>query len=300
MGRLPSAASSSRLLSGVAESSIMSIELPEARILAEKLNETIVGKVIREYDLQDVDSMMKIGFVNNELSEFKPILGKTVESAASRGNTIKVKLTGSMNLLIAPEYGGVITYIEEGAIPKYHLKLGFRDGSALTVRITSMGVIYAVHDEELEDSYMYRRDFLGGVSPDEPAFTWEWFNETFGSENKQLKPLIVGKDAHLIGLSNAAFQDIIYRAGLHPKRRASELTGTELHLLYDSIKFVVEERLKQGGKDDFTDIHGVQGRYVPAMGSNMNGKNCPRCGTKIEKIAHGGGSVYLCPKCQQV
>jgi len=253
----------------------------------------------RSFTGSNANGMMKIGFVNKDLSEFKPIIGKTVESAASRGNTIKVKLSGSMNLLLAPEYGGVITYVEDGEVPKYHLKLVFSDGAMLTVRLTSMGVIYAVNDDGLEDSYMYRRDFLAGVSPIGPDYRWEWFQETIGSQNKQLKPLIVGKDAPLIGLSNAAFQDIIYRAGLHPKRQASALSEIELHALYDSIRYIVEERFKQGGKDEFVDINGVHGKYVPAMGSNMNGKTCPKCGTKIEKISHGGGSVYLCPHCQQ-
>ena len=276
----------------------MSIELPEARILAEQLNETIVGKVIKSYNLRDVERMIKIGFVNKNISDFETIRGKTVEKVVSRGNTIKVSLSDSMNLLLAPEYGGVITYVEADDVPKYHLKLLFRDETALTVRITSMGLIYAVPDEGLKDNYMYSRDFMGGVSPDEPEYTWAWFKETFGSENKQLKPLIVGKDAHIIGLGNAAFQDIIYRARLHPKRRASELSEDELRALFDSIKHVVDERLKLGGKTDFTDIHGVNGGYVPAMSPNMKDQTCPICGAKIEKIAHGGGSVYLCPSCQ--
>jgi formamidopyrimidine-DNA glycosylase len=242
--------------------------------------------------------MMRIGFVNKDLSEFESITGKTVNDVVSRGNTIRVKLSGSMNLLLAPEYGGVISFIQSGMAPKYHLKLAFRDSSRLTVRVTSMGVIYALPDEKLKDSYMYRRDFLGGVSPDAPEYTWEWFKKTVGSENKQLKPLLVGKDAHLIGISNATFQDVIYRAGVHPKRRASGLSESELRALYDAIKYVVDERLRLGGKDEFTDIPGVSGRYVSAMGPNMKDKTCPRCGSKIEKIAHGGGHVYLCPVCQ--
>jgi formamidopyrimidine-DNA glycosylase len=35
------------------------------------------------------------------------------------------------------------------------------------------------------------------------------------------------------------------------------------------------------------------------MGPNMKGKVCPACGTPVEKISHGGGHVYLCPKCQR-
>ena len=89
----------------------MSIELPEARILAQQLDASLKGKTIKSFDLQDVERMMKIGFINKDLSEFEAIKGKTIESAKSRGNTIRVKLSDAMNLLIAPEYGGVITFL---------------------------------------------------------------------------------------------------------------------------------------------------------------------------------------------
>jgi formamidopyrimidine-DNA glycosylase len=277
----------------------MSIELPEARILAQQLDESLKGKTIKSIDLKDVDRMKKIGFVNKNLDDFEAIKGKTVESAVSRGNTIRVKLTGSMNLLLAPEYGGVVTYISEGGKPpKYHLLLEFTDGSILTTRITSMGIIYAVDDEHISDNYMYRRDFMAGVSPDEPSFTWEWFKDTIGPENRQPKPLLVGKDAPIIGISNATFQDVLYRAGVHPKRKVSELSEVELKALYEAIKTVISERLNKHGKTEFKDIYGVQGGYTAAMGPNMKNQNCPRCGTPIKKIAHGGGSVYLCPTCQ--
>jgi formamidopyrimidine-DNA glycosylase len=277
----------------------MSIELPEARILANQLNESLQSKTVNSFDLQDVERMMQIGFFNKNLADFEAIKGKTVKSVKSRGNTIIVQLSESMNLLIAPEYGGVITYLPKGGKPpKYHLKLEFTDGSILTTRITSMGVIYAVHEQNLSESYMYKRDFLGGVSPDKPDFTWEWFKDTIGSENRQLKPLLVGKEAHIIGVSNATFQDVIYRAGIHPKRRASELSKKELKLLFEAIKTVINERLKQNGKTKFRDIYGTQGSYIASMGPNMKDKNCPKCGTIIQRLAHGGGHVYLCSKCQ--
>ena len=278
----------------------MSIELPEARILAQQLDQAITGKTIKEYDLKDVERMIKIGFLNKDLSEFKPIKEKKVLSVTSRGNTIRVQLSDDMNILIGPEYGGVLTYLKTGGkVPKYHLKLVFNEGSILTTRITSMGLIYAVADNAITENYMYNRDFLGGVSPDEPDFKWEWFRETMGIENRQLKPLLVGKDAHIIGVSNATFQDVIYRAKIHPKRKASSLSENELRALYDAIKTVITERLEKQGKAKFTDIYGEKGGYIAAMGPNMKNQKCTRCGSAIEKLAHGGGSVYLCPVCQQ-
>jgi formamidopyrimidine-DNA glycosylase len=277
----------------------MSIELPEARILAKQLNNCITGLEIESYDLMDVERMMKIGFINKNLFDFEALIGKEVEKVVSRGNTIRIKLDSSMNLLIAPEYGGIITYLQEGGrIPKYHLKLVFLNGSILTIRITSMGIIYALRDEDLGDSYMYKRDFLGGVSPDEEDFSSEWFNKTIGTENRQLKSLLVGKDAYIIGVSNATFQDVIYRAGIHPKRKASDLSNQELEKLYNAIKYVVSKRFEMNGKTEFTDIYGDQGGYIPSMGPHMKDNKCPNCGNKIERLSHGGGHVYICTNCQ--
>ena len=277
----------------------MSIELPEAHILAEQMNEALKGKKVKSHDLQDIERMIKIGFIKNIL-DFDDLVNRTINDVASRGNTIRVALDEGMNILIGPEYGGIIRYHEGGGkIPKYHLRLDFTDGSILTARITSMGIISAVKDEDLDQSYLYRRDFLRGVSPISKEFTFERFYELIHDKNKQIKPLLVGKEAQLVGLSNAAYQDVIYRAGIHPKRRASELSKDELRALYDAIKVVIEERLRLGGKDKFTDLYGNPGRYTPAMGPNMKGQNCPKCGTPIEKLAHGGGHVYLCPKCQK-
>ena len=277
----------------------MSIESPEARILADQLDDALRGKTVESYDLKDVELMMRIGFINKDVFEFDILLGKTIKGATSRGNVIRVKFTNTTNLILAPEYGGVLTFLPtEGKVPKYHLRLDFTDSSKLTIRITSMGLIYALKDEKLADSYMYKRDFLNGVSPDEPEYTWDWFKETIGGLNRQLKPLLVGKDAPLIGISNATFQDVIYRACVHPKRKVSDLSEGELRGLYDNIKLVIEERLRLKGKHQFVDINGERGRYVAAMGPNMKDRSCPKCGTAIQKLAHGGGHVYLCPICQ--
>jgi formamidopyrimidine-DNA glycosylase len=279
----------------------MSVELPEALILAEQMNEELKGKRVAACQLRDTDRMQRIGFINKDLTDFDRLVGGGIESAVSRGNTILVKLDNGMNLIITPEYGGRIFYHSDAdaAPEKYHLRVDFTDGATLTVRLTSMGVIRAAGDSELGESYVYRRDFSEKASPIEEAFTAEEFSELISGRNRQLKQVLVGKDAVLVGLSNSAFQDVIYRAGLHPKRKASELSSDERRSLYDAIRLVMEERIRLGGKDRFQDFHGRRGGYTPAMGPNMKGHDCPACGTPIERISHGGGQVYLCPSCQK-
>ncbi len=272
-----------------------SIEYPEAQILAKQLHETLKGKTVEFYDLKDCEKLQRIGFVNKNLDDFKMLLGRRVVEAGSKGNTVRVRLDCGVNLMLAPEYGGVILFTDAEA--KYHLKVGFKGGDQLTVRLTSMGGIKVIADDQLEGFYMYKRDYMGAPNP--PEATAKQFRELVASRRTQLKPILVGKDAVLTGLSNSAFQDIMWRAGVHPHTKASELSTQQLDALYSAIKGLVEERLSLGGKDEFVDLFGKPGRYAPRMGPNMKGKACPRCGAKVEKIAHGGGQVYLCPGCQK-
>lgn len=279
----------------------MSIELPEAKILAEQMNKELRGKHIKAYHLQDSERLQRIGFMNKNIESFDQLVNGEVESVISRGNAIRVKLNNGVNLILSPEYGGQILYhTSETAISeKFHLKLDFCDNTALTVRLTSMGGIYALKNNDLMNSYIFKRDFNPEVlTPTDEEFTYERFSKLLADNSRALKSVLVGKDAVVVGLSNSAFQDIIYRAKLHPKRKASELNMNERQALYDAVKLVLQERIRLKGKNQFLDLHGNPGRYTPAMGPNMKQHNCPVCGTPIKKLSVEGGHVFFCPKCQ--
>jgi len=240
--------------------------------------------------------------MDKNAKSFDRLVDGKIESVTSRGNVVLAKLDNGMNLILGPEYGGMIFYhtSEETAPGKFHLKVDFDDGTSLTVRLTSMGLINAVRDDELERSYVYRRDFNPEVnSPLDKGFTFDRFSELLKDKNWMLKSVLVGKDAVVVGLSNSAFQDIIYRAGLHPKRKASELDEDESRALYDAIRLVLNERIRLNGKDQFLDLYGNRGGYAPAMGPNMKQQPCPNCGTPVEKLSVGGGQVYFCSHCQK-
>jgi formamidopyrimidine-DNA glycosylase len=279
----------------------MSIELPEATILAAQMDEALRGKQIIACRLQDYERLQRIGMLNKDLAVFDRLVTGTIDAVVSRGKVIRVQLNNHMNLLLGPEYGGQVFYhARVGATPrKFHLKVEFRDGTALTVRLTSMGVILALNDDDLDSSYLYQRDFNMQVpSPLDADFTPGRFAQLLTENTRQLKAVLVGKDAVVVGLSNSAFQDILYRARLHPKRRASALTPEEQRSLYDAVQRVLRERLRLQGKDQFADLYGNQGGYTPAMGPNMKAQTCPACGMLVAKLRVGGGHVYFCPTCQ--
>ena len=279
----------------------MSIELPEAKILADQMNKELKGKHIKSYCLRDCGKLQKIGFINRDSKSFDKLLNREIKSVTSRGNSVLVKLDERMNMILNPEYGGEIFYHSaETKVPeKFHIKIGFSDKTALTIRFTNMGGMRVSSDDELKDSYMFKRDFNFEIlSPIAGDFTFERFSKLLSDNNRALKPVLVGKDAVLVGLSNSAFQDVLYRAKLHPKRKASEMNLDEQKSLYNSIRLVLRERLRLGGKNQFLDLYQNQGHYVSTMGPNMREKNCPICKSPIQELSLGGGKVFVCPKCQ--
>lgn len=279
----------------------MSVELPESKLLAEQMNQKIKGKQVKSFQAKDCERLQKIGMMEEDLNVFNQLVNAKIETITSRGNVLRLKFDNGNNMIIGPEYGGEIFYTPDVKdLPRFHLRLDFSDDTVLTVRLTSMGVIQVRKDDDLDTSYVYRRDFdATKLSATEEDFTFEQFSKRMANQNKMLKAVLVGKNAILVGINNSTFQDILYRARIHPKRRASELAGEEMQSLYDTISLVFNERIRLKGKDNFRDLHQKQGGYTPAMGPNMKQQNCPECGTLIEKLSHGGGHVYLCPTCQK-
>jgi formamidopyrimidine-DNA glycosylase len=279
----------------------VSVELPEAYILAGEMNSELRGKEIAGFTLKNHERLQRLGFVTNDSSAFEGLLGGRIGSIVTRGNVIRVKLDNGLNLILALEYGGTVQYhVGNSGLPeKFHLELRFMDHSRLTLTLTGMGVIQALKDEELTQSYVYRRDFSDTASPmNAEEFNLERFTKELSKQNVNIKSVLVGKNAVIVGLSNSAFQDVLFHAGIHPKRKASSLTEKEKQALYDATKTVIQARIKAGGKTQFQDLYGKQGSYTSAMGPNMKDKPCTVCGGEVEKLNLGGGQVFFCPKCQ--
>jgi formamidopyrimidine-DNA glycosylase len=94
----------------------------------------------------------------------------------------------------------------------------------------------------------------------------------------------------VVVIGNSAFQDICFRARLHPKRRGASVNSERRGGLVDAFSSLVAERLHAGGKAGFVDMYGSPGRYEPLMGPNRKNGPCLRCG--IESVAVGGGRAY--------
>ncbi len=271
-------------------------ELPEFVTLAGQINATLTGKTIRHGRLGN--SLHKFVWYNRQPDEFAALAGgKMVGAAHARGKWLFIPLDPGYVLLFG-ECGGKLLYHPAGArLPgKYHLVLAFTDGSALTA-MTQMWGAMELYEAGRERQYV--KDMR--PTPVEPAFTFEYFSALIDSlllgEKRSVKGLLT-QEQLIPGLGNAIGQDILFRAGLHPKHPIGDLSVDQRRRLYDAIGLTVAEAIAGGGRNDETDLFGRPGGYVRLMDSRAVGQPCPVCGAPIEKIQYLGGACYLCPRCQ--
>jgi formamidopyrimidine-DNA glycosylase len=273
-------------------------ELPEYVTLARQINESVAGKTIRSGSLGN--SPHKFVWYNRTHDEFAVLTqGKAVGQAAVRGRWLFVPLQPG-HVLLFGECGGRLLYHAPGArLPdKYHLWLTFDDGSALTA-LTQMWGAMELYEAGQEQERQYVKDMR--PTPVGPEFTFAYFTALIDSllagPKRSVKALLT-QEQLIPGLGNAIAQDIMFRAGLHPKYPITDLDGARRRRLYDAIAATVQDAIAQGGRSDEFDLYNRPGGYRRLMDSRAAGQPCPACGAIVEKIQYLGGACYFCPRCQ--
>jgi formamidopyrimidine-DNA glycosylase len=162
------------------------------------------------------------------------------------------------------------------------------------------GVVCWAEGENYENSYYATA--LSKPSPLTDAFDEAYFLALLAPDAVRKLPLkaALATEQRVPGLGNGCLQDILWEAHLHPRKKLSALTEQELHQLYLSLKLILLEMTKAGGRSTEKDLFGQPGGYRVRLCAESNGKPCPRCGTTIVKEAYLGGSVYTCPTCQKL
>jgi formamidopyrimidine-DNA glycosylase len=273
------------------------IELPEALVISRQIDETLSGKEIAVGNQGNAPH--KFAFYSRPAPEYETIFpGKTIRGGRYLGSTILIDLDQEDVLALGDGGCRAQFHSSEKSLPKKRqLYIEFTDHTYLTVTIQMYGGILLLHRSELDHHPLIKT----GVSPLSDQFTPEYFNRLFteipAGDSRSVKYFIISKPG-ILGIANGYTQDILFRAGLHPKRRITTLTSQERELLYTAIRQTVREAVNLCGRDSERDLFGQPGGYRRILDSRSEGQPCPNCGTPIVKIAFLGGASYFCPLCQ--
>jgi len=139
-----------------------------------------------------------------------------------------------------------------------------------------------------------------GLEPLSAEFTPQALAALLAGRSRQMKPLLLDQTC-IAGIGNIYADEALFRAGVHPLRRAETLTTEEIARLHAAIQAVLTLGIEHGGTTfgRHQDIWGEAGRNRAHLAVyQRTGEPCLRCGTPLARLVVAQRSAHFCPTCQ--
>jgi formamidopyrimidine-DNA glycosylase len=276
----------------------LGLELPEIINLHHQMEEKIKGKLITEIILGDrCKSLIKQGMCNLNTRKGE-ILNSPIKSIKSSGKWIFIEFENEKYLLLGEIIGKFQYQSENKEIPSnYHVLFEFDDDTILTFQ-SSLYAFLQVADKEQLKNHKYAGSL--GPTPLDKQFTYSYFADVLSkNKNKGIKGLL-NLQSDISGLGNAYINDILNEAKIHPKSKVKTLNDAKKKKLYNVIIRTMKSAVEDSGSSKEYDLFGKPGGYLRITDQRSKDKNCPRCGSNMEKINVLGSSSYVCQHCQKI
>jgi formamidopyrimidine-DNA glycosylase len=127
----------------------------------------------------------------------------------------------------------------------------------------------------------------------------EYLTGVFGRK-ASVKGLLLDQSV-ISGLGNIYVDEVLFAAGVHPRRKADTLTRKEIESIHVATRDILGRAIELRGTtfDSYHDAFGEGGKFQHQLKVFARAeKSCLVCGTKIEKSRVAGRGTHVCPSCQ--
>jgi formamidopyrimidine-DNA glycosylase len=242
-------------------------ELPEAERARLQI-ERVLGREIAAVDDRDTYVCRP-----HAPGEFAVLAGRRLTAAHRRGKFLWADTDGGPELGLHLGMAGRIV-VDEPADRWDRFALEFADGGRMALR-----------DKRRLGRALLAPDF-SHVGPDAAEVDRAAFRRRIGRGNAPLKARLLDQGA-IAGVGNLLADESLWRARLHPRRPAGELTPAELDRLRRELRAATRAAIRLGGAHT--------GELIE---HRVRGGSCPRCSTPLERATVGGRTTFWCPACQ--
>lgn len=271
-------------------------EGPEIRRAADKIEAVLKDKTVE-----------KIEFGLQPLKKFaKPLKGTTVLSLETRGKALLTHFDSGFTIYSHNQLYGIWKVVKRDKLPKTNrqLRLAIHTNkhSALLYSASDISVWKTEHIEE--------HPFLQRIGPDilNPDLTWREVAERLQSKafcGRALSSVYLDQ-AFLAGLGNYLRSEILFIAGIHPEKKARDLSRGQLGKLarttlaisrrsYALEGVTLPERQYKALRKDGAS-YGKARFFVFGRASQP----CRVCRTKIQRSSANTRRIYTCVNCQSL
>lgn len=272
-------------------------ELPEVETIRKTLKLLILNKEIDSVDVYWPNIVKK----PDDVVAFKHILiGQAFRDVQRKGKFLLFELDDYVLVSHLRMEGKYSVHEKAEQLDKHtHVVFHFTNGESLRYNdVRKFGTMHVFpKGEELTKKPL----LLLGPDPFEEQFTLEYFIDKLRGTSRVIKAALLDQNI-VAGLGNIYVDETLYKAGVHPLKRANELTEDEIKQIKKHATITLEEAIKQGGTTirSYVDSQGEMGMFQQELFVYAQENNaCQNCGDMIVKLKVSGRGTHICPTCQK-
>jgi formamidopyrimidine-DNA glycosylase len=271
-------------------------ELPEVETVRRALEGTILGRTIASVEL----SGLKLrAAVSRDVP--RRLAGRTFRAARRHGKYLLIDFDGDLTMISHLGMSGRWLFWAERpaeSMPHLHARFRLRGGGELWFQDPRrFGLLRLVSTPALARDPALR---ILGPDPLVRPPEGDQLHASARGLKVEVKNFLMDQ-RRIAGIGNIYASEILFRAGVNPKRRAGAVTRPQWAAVAREIPAVLGAAAERMGTtfSMYRTLWNEPGTYGnQLMVYDRAGKPCRTCGTPIRRVVQGARSTYFCPSCQ--
>src|SRR5947207_15906808 len=239
-------------------------ELPEVETIARQLRGLVVDRTIRDFESR------WIRLTDPEPAEVVAarLRGRRITGVRRRGKFVVFDLDGGEALVVSLRMTGKLLFAADGVDERYvRADIRFADGTALRFSDTRKFGRMAVVDAAALEGGQPRRARAPlhsslGQEPLARGFTVAWLRSLLRRRPRAAIKVLLLDQRAIAGIGNIYAIEALWRARIHPLRKAGSLRSEEIARLHEAIRWALRKGIRLGGASpsDYVSARGNKGR----------------------------------------
>ncbi|MCB2134675.1 MAG: bifunctional DNA-formamidopyrimidine glycosylase/DNA-(apurinic or apyrimidinic site) lyase [Rhodobacteraceae bacterium] len=281
-------------------------ELPEVETVRRGLQPAMEGQVIAHAEVRRPDlrfpfpADMARRLTGARVDRLRR-RSKYILADLSTGETLLIHLGMSGRMLVSGQMPGGFHHEHPAPAKHDHVVLHMDGGARITFNdARRFGAMDLMKTAEADDHWLLR-DI--GPEPLGNAFDEDYLKARLEGRTAPIKSALL--DQRLVaGLGNIYVCEVLFRAGIDPRRKARNISAIRVAGLVPIIRNVLNEAIESGGSSlrDYRQADGELGYFQHRFQVyDREGQPCATagCGGTIARVGQSGRSTFFCPRCQR-
>ena len=272
-------------------------ELPEVETIKNTLKQFVIGKTIKKVTVY----WPKI-IKEPDREQFKNLLiDQTIIDIHRRGKFLLFELEDYMLISHLRMEGKYSVHSKDEPIKKHtHVIFSFTEQKELRYNdVRKFGTMHLVTKGE---EYLRKPLVQLGPDPFDEQFTFDYLYHKLKRTSRVIKTVLLDQTV-LAGLGNIYVDETLFKAGVHPLKKANKLTKKEVNAIRSQAIETLAEACRQGGTTirSYVNGQGEMGMFQQELYVyGQENEPCKKCGKPIIKMKVGGRGTHVCNGCQKL